>query len=323
VGYIQQNLMNPSAADQPFSAGPALESWNLFCSERETLLRRNLARISFFLELSRDLSAEGIDIVPLKGLDLVLRAYPSPGMRDMTDIDLLIREKDARKVMVLLETKGLKRKPDEGLTYFSADGQMQLDIILDIWYLNRLETRALWDRTEMIIYNETPVRCLHPEDFLIYHAAYSVAHRGSLSPVLSQDIEQWLNAFAARIDWSSAAGKTRRYGLIPAVYRALSYVKIPGGMPGQFHPRSLREKIKARIYEKTVTEKPRLHVSYFFTLLEYPNLRGKLKLLREKLLPTRFEHEIHYGRCGFISYLAHLFFHPFKLLFRAAFNYRT
>ncbi len=291
--------------------------WDLFCKEQEQVLTQNRHRISFFLSLTREFDDLDIAVLPLKGLDLVLRACPSPAMRPMADMDLLIRKKDIHRVMEFFERKGFLRKPDEGLTYLSPDGLLNLDIIWDIWYLSGPDHEKLWQRTVTREFEGQNLRFLHPEDFLIYHAAYTAAHRGSFAPVFGQDLELFLEAEGQNLDWKYLSLEAARLGLRPALFHAFSHSESTRKYAALFEPRSFFEKLKTDAYKKIVTEEPRLQVSYGFTWLEYPGLRGKLKLLREKFLPSPFELEIHRGIKGPAAYLQYLFFHPFNLLLRS------
>lgn len=295
--------------------GAIPEDLEQFCREREEAASGNRRRLSFFLQTVTELERENIPVLPLKGLDLLIRAYTSPSQRPMADMDLLIRRQDVRKVMRYFESKGFTRKPDEGLTYLSPDKKLNLDILWEFWYLPARGHKSLWNRTVQRLYEGRSIRCLHPEDLLIYHLAYMTAHRGSLSPQLKQDLEFFLETEGGNLDWAAINAAAGRLGIRPAVYHSLRYAGAE--QAAQLQPRGLRENLQARLYSRLVTEKPRLHVSYAFTWLEYPGLRGKFKLLREKLLPSRFEFEIHRGSSRLSDYLCFLVFHPFQILLRA------
>lgn len=69
-------------------ADPRLDEIHQTVLARHVVLRHNAARI--FEALHR----RGVESLPLKGYVLVREIYPRPGMRDMTDIDILVRRDD-------------------------------------------------------------------------------------------------------------------------------------------------------------------------------------------------------------------------------------
>lgn len=300
----------------------AAEEFEGFLADYGTLLKENRLRLSFFLELTQELQNQQIPVLPLKGIDLLIRAYPSAGMRPMADIDLLIQKKDIRKVMSVLETKDFKRRPDEGLTYLNRDQSINLDIIWDFWYFHgSKEIQALWDRAVTLQYENTAVEMLHPEDNFIYLTAYTTAHRGVLSETFIRDLHFFLEKEGSSIDWKRLADKIKSLKLQTFCFHGLSYAaaqdlsEVPEDFMAALRPVSLADKTLLFILKHFVSEAPQPKVSYFFTWLGYPGIGGKLKLLREKLLPSRFELEIRRGIASNSGYLAYLFLHPFNLIF--------
>jgi hypothetical protein len=64
----------------------------------------------------------------------------------------------------------------------------------------------------------------------------------------------------------------------------------------------------------------RPRVSYLCTWLSYPGWRGKVKLLRSKLIPTWFEYRIRRGG-SFAAYLLFLITHPFVLVVKGLWTF--
>ena len=297
--------------------------WSRFCEDYEKTAQENRSRVSFFIALQQELKNLAIPLIPLKGLELLLRAYPSMGFRPMADMDFLIRRQDVQKIWTLLEEKGLSRKPDEGLTFISADGRIQMDIVWDIWYLSKSGHEELWKRTVTKDFEGNKIQCLHPEDTLLYLMTYVTAHRGVLAPLFIQDLEIFLEQEGGGISWERFCAKVRRFGTAPAVYHGLRYARaagletIPTAAVQLLKPKGFREKIKLHFYENLVTENSQPEVSYKMTWLEYPGLQGKWKLLREKFLPTPFEVELRQGIQSPLAYAVYLIVHPWRALARA------
>lgn len=307
----------------------SIPGWDEFCDEFEARLRVNRTRVDYFKTVYLELDSLGIPFIPLKGLDLLIRAYPSLGTREMTDMDILIRPQDIRKVMAYFESKGLTRKPDEGLTYLSADKAINFDIVWDFWYFfSARDRQELWRRLIFVNYEGQNLKLLHPEDHFIYFVTFVTAHRGVFSPVFSKDISLFLEKNSLSMDWEKLAARVQALKLSPYFYHALLYAQengcalIPNTFRDSLKPKTRVEKRLLQQLEKFVTEKPQPQISYAFTWLGYPGVRGKLKLLREKLLPSPFELEIQRGINSPAGYLKYLLLHPFYLLRQIAFHRR-
>ena len=297
------------------------ETWAKLCDDYQKTSSQNNRAIEFFFELLDDCAEAKVEILPLKGLDFLIRAYPVVASRPMADLDFLIRPENILVVKSLLEKKGFQRMPDEGLTYLR--GTLNLDIIWDIWFLKN--TSEIWNNKVIRTFRERPVACLHPEDALTYTIVYVVANRGILTPLFAQDLQFFLEKEGQEIDWERWVKKIRRLKLEAPVFHGLSYAKkegldqVPDFVLADLKPCWPGQKFSLFFYEKFTSHQGSPKVSYLFTWLGYRGLGGKLKLLKEKFLPSRFEVELHCGRKTKIEYAWRLLTHPFFVLFRALF----
>lgn len=304
------------------NASDLRQEWEKFCQDAEKTSRANVSRTAAFLEIRQELEAAGVPVLPLKGLDLLLRCPSSSAVRPMADCDLLIRKRHIPAVMHLFESLGFRRKPDEGLTYLSPDGTQNYDILWDLWYLK--DTGALWDRAETRLYENSPVLFASPEDALLYMTLYVSAHRGVLSLLLAQDLEQLLAAEPG-FNWETCVQRAVSAKMKIPFLHALAYAaqngcsRIPEKVLETLRPVSRSERRLAALYRRFVTEEGQPPVSYFFTWLGYPGIAGKLKLLRWKFLPSKWEADIHWGRSSYPVYLFKLLFRPLYLPLRAVY----
>lgn len=313
-----------SSADKPSAGKNDIEVFNHFLNQFEKISKKNHFQLDYLVQITQELAEAKIPVIPLKGASLLIRAYPSAGMRSMADMDLLIQPKDIRKIMNYFEKKGLMREPDEGLTYVNADRSINLDIIWDFWYFkNPKDTASVWEKSVPHSFREMPIPLLHPEDEFIYLTAYATAHRGVLSETLIRDLDAFLEKEALSIDWDRLAETIQSLGLAPFTFHGLCYTakkglsKIPESFILKLKPKSSGEKILFFFLEHLVTEAPQPKVSYFFTWLGYPGFRGKLRLLREKFTPTPLELEIQRGISSPSGYWAWIFLHPWIIAARA------
>ena len=298
--------------------------WDFFCEDYAEIAQENRLRVSFTLDLIKEFRGLGIDLIPLKGIDLLMRAYPSHGMRPMADIDLLIRAKDISRVRKLFEDRGFTRKPDEGLTYISADRKINLDILWDIWYLpDKKSCDEMWRRAVSETYEGHALQFLHPEDAFLYLVAYVTAHRGVFSQIFVQDLQIFLSRYGNDICWEKLQIRIKHLKLCAPAYHGLTYActtgleGIPDDWPAVLKPRTFWGKLETFFYTHCVSEKPQPKVSYLLTWLSYPGIRSKFKLLREKFFPSRFEFELHQGGHSLHQYLIFLVIHPFLIIARS------
>lgn len=295
------------------------ESWATFCRDFEETSRTNQIRVDFFLDFSKELASLGVELLPLKGLELLLRTYPTLGLRRMVDMDLLIRPKDIFSVKSFLERRGFRRLPDfEALTYALPNSILNLDIVWDIPFLP--DTESIWDRAVTRIFNGRPVKCLHPEDSLFFLIAYSVIHRGAFYDDYVQDLRFFLQREGSEVDWKEWVKHVKVLHCAPPIFHGLRYAEhrglreIPLDVLKTLEPRSLTEKTLVAFYDLMTSGKGRPRVSYLYTWLSYLGRAGKGKLLHQKFLPDRFEWELRYGKTPYLTYTLSLLLRPFWVL---------
>ena len=88
-----------------------------FAEMQKANRQRNAAIRAQLLDIGRILAAEGIEAVALKGAAELLRpVYPAPGMRFLSDLDLLLRGRDIEAAAAALEAAGAAPSRTRGLT---------------------------------------------------------------------------------------------------------------------------------------------------------------------------------------------------------------
>jgi hypothetical protein len=267
-----------------------------------------LSMVERVADLRRRLRREGIEIVPLKGLDLVLRAYPFAGLRPMGDVDLLVRPHHLPRIGQLLERHGYTRRPDVHLSCISRDRALRLDIRSSIWFLP--STAPIWNRLVSVDYQGEEWRLLNPEDSLLYRVAHAAMQRQRLVPILAQDLRVLLWKCGSRIDWEAWCRRVRKLGLAVWVRHALDYAvgrgvdSIPPLVLHRLRPIDDWERRLQRWVRSRVTEQPRAGTDYRLVWLAHPGFRPRLRFLRETFLPSPEEYEMRFGGSG--NYVANL-----------------
>jgi Uncharacterised nucleotidyltransferase len=96
-------------AHAPF--GPA--DWQAFVAEQHRLGLARVARILDLFERILGVFQRGaIDVMPLKGCDLLTRVYAEPAVRSTSDIDLLVQYADFKRAVQLLDSLGFECTSD-------------------------------------------------------------------------------------------------------------------------------------------------------------------------------------------------------------------
>src|SRR6185503_8502263 len=74
----------------------------------------NLLLTGELIKLLDSLDARGIPVIPLKGPTLAVRAYGDIGLRQFSDLDVLVRQSDVSRIQALLIENGFT--PHQRLT---------------------------------------------------------------------------------------------------------------------------------------------------------------------------------------------------------------
>lgn len=219
----------------------------------DTLRDRAKANVLRVLELSAEsealalaLAERGIPVVLLKGMHLATAVYPSRGLREMVDVDLLVHEGDVATVLAILADRGYRaRKP------FSLDVDMKVAhhatavwrgrcsiethwaLADPSWHI-RIPTADVWARARPLALGRAQLLCLCDEDLLVhlcYHAVAGHDFTMGLRPFV--DIAVLLTRRGSALDWDLVhviAGQTdvaHMVSLMLALTQRLFGVDLP------------------------------------------------------------------------------------------------
>lgn len=165
------------------------------------------------------LQSHGIDVMLLKGAHLGELVYGNPVLRQMLDIDILVREPDLLKAADILLASGyttdhpdMKEAVSEWMNHLHhlfhlhrERSPVQLEVHSSIYPPNSavlldIDVEGLWNRSKMVTLNGQTVRVLSVEDALLYvtvHLAYSHGFYSILKALA--DIRVLVDT--AAIDW--------------------------------------------------------------------------------------------------------------------------
>jgi len=261
----------------------------------------------------------GIDCILLKGADLIHRLYGALGLRDMVDVDMLVKERDLQAIDAVLRALGYHPEIDGNPVYRSSDGILALDLITAIWYLDDQE--PIWRRAVPRTVDGVEVKCLGTNDLLLYLTAYAVVHRAWLSPSFAQDVHLLIER--EDVDWDSVVDEVSRRCLKIPMYHGLSFVvtryagaPIPGHVLRRLAPSTIGERLWYWFVQKLVTDRPVAGLGHLLLFLTQPGLK-KWRWLRDRLFPSESFLQYRYGDRWHAHPLLTRLRRPFTLLFQA------
>jgi len=181
-----------------------------------------------------------IDAIPLKGLHLAHRLYPSPALRDMGDLDLLIHRESIRDGDVALRRLGYEPEFDparvDGGTLNAVEYWREGSLPVHLhWHVSNASLPHFMYRIDVDeIWRDARDGVLAPHHLLVTLCEHALKH--SFAELIHlTDIE-----LASRgVDWALVGETARRWGLEHAVYYALVLLRDLAGVesPGLRAPR--------------------------------------------------------------------------------------
>lgn len=152
--------------------------------------------------------AKGLDCIPLKGF-LLRKLYPSPMMRSMTDLDVLIRDMDRQDVARWMESMGYEAEKTNALSHhdnFKKRPWMYMEL-----HFHLMKPRPGRDELEKKVWEHASllpgyqhIYQMSLEDFYIFHLLHLHKHFTSRGVGLKGvvDIYVFLKAYGASLDRS-------------------------------------------------------------------------------------------------------------------------
>jgi hypothetical protein len=290
------STLRHSASHPPVSLSPL--SWEQAADRFIALTEINHRRVQEIGTLLEHCESLGIRLVPLKGFDLLLRAYAErTGLRAMADVDLLVHPSDVWCLDGLLRRSSYEALPYSGNpTYQSSTQGLILDVQSEIWYLD--DQDLVWHRTVVREVDGRPWRLLHPNDALIYLVAHQTIHRGHLAPQMAADVAALIDAEQCRINWHRIVEHVRACGLSLPVSHGFKYARRRASAQIPIDVIDTLE-MKPRpwhaAYRTLVTETPVPEIGHLLRLCFGSALRHRLLRLRRTLLPRTEFLVLRYG----------------------------
>jgi len=192
---------------------------------------KNTALLEQFNEVVSIVAVSGAALIPLKGAHLAIHVYEDPGLRPMSDLDLLIREDDLQAVRQALLDTGYEETTSDieylehhHLGPLSKRGRVEVELHRGIAPLDapfKVDIAGLWTRADGAPAGTT-ARQMAPDDLLLHlctHTAFNDELRVGLLAYC--DIDATVRRYSGEMDWERFAETANLDGRSRFVYVAL------------------------------------------------------------------------------------------------------
>lgn len=198
---------------------------------------RQLAEFRLFGEAMNE---AGVAIMILKGAYLAESLYRDPGLRPLSDIDIIVHEEDWPRIYPVLKEEGfsslenkdfeapppkLARFDVQSHLQFAKDGGACLEFQFDLYTigLGMVDIDGVWRRAVDAEVNGVPVKVPGPEDNLLHMVVHANRHGCSRLKWLVDIAETLSNNMA--LDWNLIVEIARREKIDACVYLTLKHVE--------------------------------------------------------------------------------------------------
>lgn len=244
----------PSNRDVPPALIVELEAIYLSVLGRNLILHKRLCGILAAME------GHAIPAMPLKGALLSLHLYDDVGLRDMADVDLLVRRGDVARAHDILTSQGYApieegegggdyrnsrlyhRPSDDGRDLIHLHWHLANASIPLSTYRNAIDMDEIFGEARPIRYGNTTALCPTPHHLICHLAEHAMKHSFA-TLILVADAARLLDAFRlgesndytrlwGRVDEDRIASTAARWNLRRPMYAMTNLMKHAMGMDG-------------------------------------------------------------------------------------------
>lgn len=236
--------------------------------QRETI--HGIARGELLQVILAAFTQADVPVIVLKGAALAALVYPSPALRPMRDIDLLVQDDDQGRVNVVMDrvkdtlagSDAHARNP-----YLRVEGLRSVDIVRNFYTATGAESpipiEDLWDRARVATIASERTRVFAPEDLLlhlVFHLTLAARFAGQVRTLC--DIAAVCRRYREAIDWTAVCRRSCAYGLGLQTFTALQLARELAGadVPSEVFA-YLEDRLRQRPTEADLVEAGRRVVS--------------------------------------------------------------
>lgn len=200
-------------------------------------LSRSMVLYDAFRRVADAFTLNHIQVVALKGIHLAEWLYGDIGLRQFSDIDLLVKQEDGEQCLNILSELGFVQSGDEvshlitekiGIVHYPAmvRNEVSVEIHIDLHHRRNaysLDVNKIIENSEPLIINKSQVQVMELHDLLIYLCIHLDKHfaGGEVQFTSFSDITNLLDVHAAEIDWPKLESSCKEYNCVDNVYKYL------------------------------------------------------------------------------------------------------
>jgi len=197
-------------------------------------IARNFALEREALLLSEKAKAKGASLIPFRGISMIYGVYNNPGLRQMADIDILIKPEDSNTIKNILLEMGYREYLSEGhsmddglITSFSKKISRNLTIFIEPHTAiasprpYKIKFPHLWERSIEVNIANKKILILSKEDMILSISLHIRRHARQLALKSIVDVAEILNAAKNTLDWGYIIKYARDNSMISSLYLSL------------------------------------------------------------------------------------------------------
>jgi hypothetical protein len=300
VAPLLYHRLQNGLRDLPAHVAQALREEYLNNTARTMRLEHELARLLGVFNTA------GIPTVLLKGIPLARVLYDQPGLRTMSDIDLLVCQADLERSHLALQVAGYacldtRREVWQSKRHFqySIPGggglfELHWDLANAIHGV-QVDLAGLWSRALLSAVSGQPCLVMHPVDQLLHLCLHCSIHTYNLTLRMLVDIAEFVRKHR-EIDWNALGSRAAQWGITRPVYVTLRAAcdllgaQVSTAVLGALKPATFDEAYISTIYqhlEAVGGYRDTMPTQYLAALGVEKNGFKKLGVLLQRLFPSR------------------------------------
>ncbi len=252
-----------------------------------------------------------LKVIALKGFSIAKKNYGDIGLRPMSDIDLLVKEKDLVKAGKILLGMGYKQdfpdwdkllKTHHHLPPFTNNRGTIIELHWNIIPPDnkiKPDIEGLWERADLIKLNNFNVFCLSEEDLFLHLCIHACVHlQTGIDLIPFCDIAALIKKSGDKIDWKIIRERSFGWGGQKCVYLILLMVseilgvklseKIMSGLKPIDYKNVFFEEALEQLFEINPTSQQTVNrIGEFFQIIKIEGLKAKINLLLKKAFPSK------------------------------------
>lgn len=202
---------------------------------------RNMALYNRLGRVLKALQDAGVSVIVLKGAHLANVTYRNIALRQMCDVDLLVKQADLSKVHDIMVEQGYVSSKEEIFCDpnhpppYSKENSPLIEAHFNIIgppFSHRVDLAKLWARAQKVSVEGIEALALCPEDLLLHlcaHAGFKHGFDGGSRQLL--DISYTVEHYASVLNWGEVLKRGKEWGVSKCLYLCLSLTKKFAGAP--------------------------------------------------------------------------------------------